>query len=141
VKSELSEAVDHINFWNAQIRMHTLDKIRRAIGGRKSTVNYGPKGQTFVNLPEKSIEVLETDTVDDIKAKLQNPFEGKRMPTIGEQLKAAKAEIAAVRQDAANTVVDTQDAVKLAQQEVDKAKKEAADLRAELAELTNGGPL
>lgn len=62
------------------------------------------------------------------------------MPTIAEQLKAAKADIAAVRQDAAAAVAETNDATSLVRQEIAKARKDAADLRAEVAGLTNGGP-
>lgn len=64
----------------------------------------------------------------------------ERMPTIAEQLKAARADIAAARQGAVEAVTQTGEAVQVVQQEIIKLKKEAADFRAEVAELTNGGP-
>jgi hypothetical protein len=60
--------------------------------------------------------------------------------TISDQLKAARAQIAEVRQSAANAVAETADASDLVKQEVGKLLREAAALRAELAGLTNGGP-
>lgn len=72
---------------------------------------------------------------------LQNPFHEKpKMTTIGEQLKAARAQLAEVRQGAANAVADSADASRVVLVEVNKLVKEAEDLRAEVAELTNGGP-
>lgn len=62
------------------------------------------------------------------------------MPTIAEQLKAARAQVAEARQAAASAVAESADAYRVVLQEVDKTRKEAADLRAEVAELTNGGP-
>jgi hypothetical protein len=62
------------------------------------------------------------------------------MPTIAEQIKAARAQSAEVRKSAADAIADLSDAAGLVMREVEKAKKEAADLRAEVAELTNGGP-
>ena len=62
------------------------------------------------------------------------------MPTIAEQIKAARAQSAEVRKSAADAIADLSDAAGLVMREVEKAKKEAADLRSEVAELTNGGP-
>ncbi len=64
-----------------------------------------------------------------------------KMPTIAEQLKAARAQIAEARQGAADAVLQTGEATQVVRQEVNKVLKEAAALRAEVAELTNGGPL
>lgn len=72
--------------------------------------------------------------------KLENPFEKPKMTTIGELLKSARADIASARRGAAHAVAESADATKVVLQEVDKLRKEAADLRAEVAELTNGGP-
>ncbi len=69
------------------------------------------------------------------------PKEQPRMSTIGEVLKAAKAEIAQVRQGAADAAAETHQLVSVAMGKVDEIKKENSDLQAELAELTNGGPL
>ncbi len=73
---------------------------------------------------------------------LQNPYltEKPHMTTIGEQLKAARDEIAEARKGASDAVADTADATRVVLGEVAKLKKEADDLRAEVAELTNGGP-
>jgi hypothetical protein len=60
--------------------------------------------------------------------------------TIAEQLKAAKADIIAAREHAATVAIQTSEATRIVRAEVDKALKEVADLRAEVAELTNGGP-
>jgi hypothetical protein len=64
----------------------------------------------------------------------------KTMSTIGEQLKAARAKLAEVRQGAADAVAESDHAAGAVLAEVNKVLKEASDLRAEVAELTNGGP-
>lgn len=71
-----------------------------------------------------------------------NQFETEKpkMPTIAEQLRAARAEIANARQGAVDAVAQTGEAVNIVKQEITKLQKEAADFRAEVAELTNGGP-
>lgn len=63
------------------------------------------------------------------------------MPTIGEQLKAAKAGLAHARAEAAMAVAGSADAAKAVLAEVGKVKSETADLLAEISELTNGGPV
>jgi hypothetical protein len=63
-----------------------------------------------------------------------------KMPTIAEQLRAARADIANARQGAVDAVAQTGEAVEIVKQEIKKLEKEAADFRAEVAELTNGGP-
>lgn len=63
------------------------------------------------------------------------------MSTIGEQLKAARAQLAAARQSASSAVAESADASRAVLQEASKVLKEANDLRAEVAELTNGGPV
>lgn len=66
--------------------------------------------------------------------------ETKPMSTIGEQLKAARAQLADARQGAANAVAESASASGAVLVEVNKVLKEAGELRAEVAELTNGGP-
>jgi hypothetical protein len=69
-----------------------------------------------------------------------SPFVEKPMPTIAEQLKAARAKLAEARQGAVQAVAESADASNVVLGEVNKVLKEASDLRAEVAELTNGGP-
>jgi hypothetical protein len=72
-----------------------------------------------------------------------SPFVSQEKPkpmTIGEQLKAARAKLAEVRQGAADAVAESDHAAGAVLAEVNKVLKEASDLRAEVAELTNGGP-
>jgi hypothetical protein len=149
LQSELSETVDRLNFWEHKIRMNGLEKIRRALGGRQSTINYGPKGETFVNLPEKSIEVLPTDTVDDIKAKLANPFEKKTMSitdagklagTIKDRINAAKGRIASVSANVDGSLAKLNDAADTGDKIAKQIEQEASDLLAEIGQFTNGGP-
>jgi hypothetical protein len=64
-----------------------------------------------------------------------------RMTTIADQLKAARAKMAEARESAAKAVAETADASDLVRREVERVLKEAADLRAEVAGLTNGGPV
>ena len=66
--------------------------------------------------------------------------EKPKMPTIAEQLKAARAKLAEARDGAVNAIAQSHDASKVVLGEVNKVLKEAEDLRAEVAELTNGGP-
>lgn len=68
------------------------------------------------------------------------PIEKKPMTTIAEQLKAARAKLTEARDGAANAIAVSQDASSVVLGEVNKVLKEAEDLRAEVAELTNGGP-
>lgn len=62
------------------------------------------------------------------------------MATIAEQLKAARAQLAEARQGASSAVAESASASSAVLVEVNKVLKEASDLRAEVAELTNGGP-
>jgi len=78
--------------------------------------------------------------VDDAVAAITKP-EPSKMPTIAEQLKAARAQLTEARDGAAKAVVESQDASRVVLGEVNKVLQEASDLRAEVAELTNGGPL
>jgi hypothetical protein len=66
--------------------------------------------------------------------------EKSKMSTIAEQLKAARAKLTEARDGAANAIAVSHDASKVVLGEVNKVLKEAEDLRAEVAELTNGGP-
>lgn len=94
-----------------------------------------------------SVEAIES--VDRAVAKLSDPITeqvqvhkeitGRRMTTIAEQLKAARAQLQDARQGAADAVTKSADASQVVLGEVNKVLKEAADLRAEVAELTNGG--
>lgn len=89
----------------------------------------------------KSIEAIVK--VDQAVAAIQTPQpkpETKPMSTIGEQLKAARAQLADARQGAANAVAESASASGAVLVEVNKVLKEAGELRAEVAELTNGGP-
>lgn len=72
---------------------------------------------------------------------LEQPAEKPKMTTIAEQLKAARAKLTEARDGAANAIAVSQDASKVVLGEVNKVLREAEDLRAEVAELTNGGPL
>lgn len=97
-----------------------------------STVQF-PKGAS-IDAIRKGMNLRKIDGISN-----QGPS-SKAMTTISDQLKAAKAQIADARQAAATAVSESADAARVVLQEVDKARKEAADLRAEVADLTNGGP-
>src|SRR3954471_3734056 len=84
-----------------------LKEIREALTGSpfrdQATINQS--GGTFLNLPNASIEIQSTDTAEDIRAKLANPFERKAMSitgaanlagTIKDRINSAKARIASV---------------------------------------------
>ncbi len=129
--------------------MHTLDKIRQAIGGRKSTVNYGPNGETYLNIEGKSVEVRPTDTPSDIKAKLENPFErkpmsitdaGKLAGTIKDRINTAKQRIAQVSANTDGALAKLNDAADTGDKIAKQIEKEASDLLAEIGQFTNGGP-
>lgn len=129
--------------------MNGLEKIRQALGGKQSTVNFGPKGETYLNLPEKSIQVLPTDTVEDIKAKLQNPFEKKSMSitdagklagTIKDRINAAKSRIAQVSANTDGALAKLNDAADTGDRIAKQIESEAADLLAEIGQFSNGGP-
>jgi len=106
-------------------------------------------GHQRITLAGKTIEVEANASPGEIEAAfnasvIPNPFvstkQAKSMTTIGEQLKAARAQLADARNAASQAVSESADAARVVLQEVEKAKKEAADLRAEVAILTNGGP-
>lgn len=65
---------------------------------------------------------------------------GDSMATLAEQIKAARAQLADARKQAAEAVSESADVALSVLKEVDKTRKETDDLRAEMAELTNGGP-
>lgn len=95
----------------------------------------------IINLEGHEITIGSNATDEQIGqeiARLRN--EKPKMPTIAEQLRAARAEIANARQGAVDAVAQTGEAVNLVKAEIKKLEKEAADFRAEVAELTNGGP-
>lgn len=107
------------------------------------TIAHRGNGNQVISIGDRQVEVGPMATNEDIERALTNPWaEPKRqnMTTIGELLKSARADIASARQGAAHAVAESADATKVVLQEVDKLRKEAADLRAEVAELTNGGP-
>jgi hypothetical protein len=69
------------------------------------------------------------------------PTEKPTMPTIAEQIRAAKAQIDGARQGAASAVAETAQVAGLAAEEVKKLDKMNEELRAELAGLNGGEPL
>ena len=120
-------------------------ELKQAFPGLE-TVSTAPNGNQIFNFADKSIEVGPMASNDEIAVALENPFiktENTRleiMPTIAEQLKAARAKLAEARDGAANAIAQSDDASQVVLGEVKKVLKEAEDLRAEVAELTNGGP-
>jgi hypothetical protein len=60
--------------------------------------------------------------------------------TIGEQIKAARAELETARTTVGIAISASLDASKSVKGEAEKLKAEAAAMLAELAEVTNGGP-
>jgi chemotaxis regulatin CheY-phosphate phosphatase CheZ len=67
--------------------------------------------------------------------------EKQKMPTIAEQIKAAKARIAEVRAGAATSAAEAANIAQIAAEEVAKLEKMNEELRAELAGLNGGEPL
>jgi hypothetical protein len=120
-------------------------ELKQAFPGLQ-TVSHAENGNQVFNFADRSIEVGPMASNDEIAVALQNPFiktENTRleiMPTIAEQLKAARAKLAEARDGAVNAIAQSDDASKVVLGEVNKVLKEAEDLRAEVAELTNGGP-
>lgn len=95
----------------------------------------------IINLEGHEITIGSNATDEQIGAEIARLRNEKpKMPTIAEQLRAARAEIANARQGAVDAVAQTGEAVNLVKAEIKKLEKEAADFRAEVAELTNGGP-
>jgi septal ring factor EnvC (AmiA/AmiB activator) len=95
----------------------------------------------IINLEGHEITIGSNASDDQIAAEIARiRNEAPKMPTIAEQLRAARAEIANARQGAVDAVAQTGEAVNLVKAEIKKLEKEAADFRAEVAELTNGGP-
>jgi septal ring factor EnvC (AmiA/AmiB activator) len=95
----------------------------------------------ILNLEGHEITIGSNATDDQIAAEIARiRNETPKMPTIAEQLRAARAEIANARQGAVDAVAQTGEAVNAVKAEIKKLEKEAADFRAEVAELKNGGP-
>jgi predicted transcriptional regulator len=78
--------------------------------------------------------------VDRLRIAVEDTNQEFEMTTIGEQLKAARAQLAQARSEATNAVAGSADAANAVLVEVKKVQSETADLLAELAEITNGGP-
>ncbi len=95
----------------------------------------------ILNLEGHEITIGSNATDEQIAAEIARIRNEKpKMPTIAEQLRAARADIANARQGAVDAVAQTGEAVEVVKQEIKKLEKEAADFRAEVADLTNGGP-
>jgi hypothetical protein len=119
--SDLSEAVFKMS----------VESINAAL--RDQPLSVEPQPETIpADIPAEPTEVPVSPFVSQEKP--------KSMSTIGEQLKAARAKLAEVRQGAADAIVESDHAAGAVLAEVNKVLKEASDLRAEVAELTNGGP-
>ena len=148
--ARLSIAVYDTNQELKAVRMAELDKIRQAIGGKKATVNYGPHGETYLNIEGRSVEVMPTDTPDDIKAKLENPFESKTTMsitgagnlavTIKDRINAAKARVAQVTTNTDVALAKLNDAADTGDRIAKQIESEADDLLSNLGQYTNGGP-
>ncbi len=91
-----------------------------------------------INLEGHEITIGSNATDEQIAAEIARIR--NTMPTIAEQLRAARADIANARQGAVDAVAQTGEAVQVVKEQISKLQKEAADFRAEVAELTNGGP-
>jgi hypothetical protein len=126
-----------------------LKEIREALMGQKSTINYGPDGKAYLNIDGRPVEVMPTDTPDDIKAKLHNPFEkramsitdaGKLAGTIKDRINTAKQRIAQVASNTDGALAKLNDAADTGDKIAKQIEKEASDLLAEIGQFTNGGP-
>jgi hypothetical protein len=145
--ARLSIAVYDVNRTTPEMSVYELKAAFRGVEGSEAlTVSYAANGNQLINIGDKTLEVGPMASNDEIRFALMNPFiptENTRleiMPTIAEQLKAARAKLAEAREGATNAIAHSHDASQAVLGEVNKVLKEADDLRAEVAELTNGGP-
>jgi hypothetical protein len=142
--ARLSIAVYDVNRISPEMSVLELKAALSDIPGADSmTIGYAPNGNQLITVDGKTVEVGPMASNDEIRLALQNPFirtENTKIMTIADQLKAARAQLAEARQGASNAVAESADASRVVLQEAQKVLKEAADLRAEVAELTNGGP-
>ena len=98
----------------------------------------------IINLDGQEITIGSMATDEQIAAEIAKirQIQGineKPMPTIAEELKAARAKLAEARQSASSAVAESAHVSGLALEEVAKVVKETEEMRAELAGL-NGGP-
>jgi hypothetical protein len=142
--ARLSIAVYDTNRTTPEMSVRELKEALRDIPDIETlTIGYAPNGNQILHVADRSIEVSPAASNEEIRLALQNPFirtENTKIMTIADQLKAARAQLAEARQGASNAVAESADASRVVLQEAQKVLKEAADLRAEVAELTNGGP-
>jgi hypothetical protein len=133
---------------NQEYLMDRLAQLKAGLGdvpGIETLSVRSSEGYEYVTLLGRTFKFIGNAPIDNIRRamslpKIDNHTSTTSMPTIAEQLKAARAQLAEARQGASNAVAESADASRVVLQEAEKVLKEAADLRAEVAELTNGGP-
>ncbi len=124
--------------------VYELRQALRDIPGIETlTIGHAANGNQLLHIDGRTLEVGHMASNEEIRLALQNPFvrtENTKLTTIADQLKAARAKLAEARAGATNAIAESDNASKVVLVEVNKVLKEANDLRAEVAELTNGGP-
>jgi uncharacterized phage infection (PIP) family protein YhgE len=96
----------------------------------------------IINLEGHEITIGANATDEQIGAEIARIRKTEpKMPTIAEQIKAAKAKIAEVRAGAATSAAEAASIAQIAAEEVAKLEKMNEELRAELAGLNGGEPL
>jgi hypothetical protein len=133
---------------NREYLMDRLSQLKYGLGdvpGIESLSVRSSEGYEYLTLNGKTFKFVGNAPLDNIRRamnlrKIDNHTSQTSMPTIAEQLKAARAQLLEARQGASNAVTESADASRVVLQEAQKVLKEAADLRAEVAELTNGAP-
>jgi hypothetical protein len=142
LEDELTRATIDENWRN---RVGRQAGLRARFNAPDLTIRYMGPFQV-INLEGREITLGAMATDGQIAEEIKRirpppiPTEKPKMPTIAEQLKAARAKLTEARDGAANAIAVSQDASRVVLGEVTKVLKEAEDLRAEVAELTNGGP-
>jgi hypothetical protein len=142
IESELLFLADDINESHRMGRFADIAARLKDLAGVEAKMHIGG-GLELTARDGRTTSIRANASDDDILRaanllKIDNATR-QHMPTIGEQLKAAKAQMAEARQGAATAVAEVADVSRVVTGEVDKVLKDAAALRAEVAELTNGG--
>jgi hypothetical protein len=138
LKDALSNALIHEN-WKLRVSRQT--DMRARYNAPDLTVTQDSQWLVItvdgheITLPKAATDDHIDYEIARIRAQVEKP-----MPTIAEQLAAARAKLAEARQGASDAVADSADAARVVLAEIEKVQKETAELRAEVATLTNGAP-
>lgn len=112
--------------------MGLRENIRQALGGRRSSINVGPNGETYLNLPEQSVQVFATDSIDEIKIKLSNPFKSEAQLSAIDRIREKALKARGIAPAAIKAFESDLDALLAEEAEIERKARAAVDPHKEI---------